>query len=214
MLTEVSEPLSLSDAWPANVTVCGDGTEGCNKLLCQLHPELQHTPPASTCLLVWHDKVLHEVRIVDAEFDTVEEDAAIGTEGFSADAVVLQDVVRQVHSSHVVLVVMQERWGRNIDCTIGSTTSNGAFLVWSISRILRCVGGGEEVHFLAVVPALGQHVTTAQVVGRSSNMASPREVDLLWVANSSLPHCPTCHTEHFGNDSSYHKFRQRTCVNN
>ena len=171
------------------MTVYGHGMEGSNKLLCQLPPERQGTSHAFADLFVRHNKVLHEVRIVYAQHNAIVQYPSVRSEGLSADAAMFDDVC-QVHPSHVVVVVMQKRWGRNIDQTIGSTASDSAICIWHVCRILRRMHVAEEVDLLAVKPALSKQVAATQIVGRASNMVSSREVNLPRKASSPFPDSP------------------------
>ena len=85
--------------WPCTV--------GSDKLLSQLNSELQGSTLTSACLLVWHDKFLPDVGVVDTELGAIVQDASVRTEGLPADTVVLHDVFCQVDPSHVVVVVLQ-----------------------------------------------------------------------------------------------------------
>ena len=66
------------------------------------------------------NETLYNVGVVQTQLDTMINNTAVSTESLPPDGVVLQYVISEVHPSHVVVVVTQEGWCRNVGERCGS----------------------------------------------------------------------------------------------
>ena len=148
VLADIDEALGFSQPRPPHMVVCRHGTEGCHKLLSQLHPEGQHTSLHAARLSMWHNEVLHHVRVVDGELKRVIQNAPVRTERLPGNAIVFEDGISQVHSSHVSAVVVEERRCGDIDRADRRLTPHGVVSIcvqvahfFTICSILRDMPG-------------------------------------------------------------------------
>lgn len=118
---------------------------------------------------------------MNTQLDAVEEDSSICAKRLPADTVVLDDIVGQVNSSHIAVVVMEERWRSSSSRAAVYSAVGGRHVSWVFSR----VDGTQEVDPLAVKPTLGK-----QVVGGAPIMSSTAEVQLL--GKPVLSHSAAC----------------------
>ena len=81
--------------------------------------------------------------------------SAVST-GLPSNAVMLQYIISEVDPSHVMVVVMQERWCRNIYGDSSGTMANGAVHNRNIIRIFPAVRSRQEIHLFAVKPTLSK----------------------------------------------------------
>ena len=122
--------------------------------LCQFHTECQGTASQGSSMPGSLNETLYNVDVVQTQLDTMINNTAVCTESIPPDGLVLQNVISEVNPSHVVVVVMQEGWCRNIYGASSGTSANGAVHSRSIIRIFPTVHSRSEIYLFAVEPTL------------------------------------------------------------